>query len=144
MTALLSQISIFYVGAGFDIQMASYVSKYARKSLSDKPFYAYRVPIRISWKVQVVRECSAHGTTAIISEIIFVWFRVTLQIWLESYSPRHASVVLWYHIAYVYILPARIYIVIWFATTPDNKTHALYDCILHTKQRLYCQRCIVL
>ena len=26
---------------------------------------------------------------------IFVWFRVAIEIRLESYSPRHASVVLW-------------------------------------------------
>ena len=44
----------------------------------------------------------------------------------------------------VRILQALIYIAIWYATTPDNKTHAPYDYILHTKQRLYRQRCIVL
>ena len=36
-TALLSQMSIYCVRAGFEIQMASYASKHASKSLSDKP-----------------------------------------------------------------------------------------------------------
>ena len=42
MTALLSQMCIFCVGAGFEIQMGSYASKHASKSLSDKPFL--RIP----------------------------------------------------------------------------------------------------
>ena len=46
------------------------------------------------------------------------------------------------------ILQVCVFIAIWYATTctPDNKTHAPYDCIhvLHTKRRLYCLQCIVL
>ena len=32
--------------------------------------------------------------TAVLSETFFVWFRVALEIRLESYDPRHALVVL--------------------------------------------------
>ena len=39
----------------------------------------------------------------------------------------------------VRILQAFIYIANWYATTPDNKIHVHYDCILHTERRLYCQ-----
>ena len=38
----------------------------------------------------------------------------------------------------------RTYIAIWCATTHDNRTRAPYDCIVHTKRRPYCQRCIFL
>ena len=38
MTALLSEMSIFCVRAGFEIQMANYASKHASQSLSDKLF----------------------------------------------------------------------------------------------------------
>ena len=34
----------------------------------------------------------------------------------------------------VCILPARTYIAIWCATTPDNKSHVPYDCIPHNKR----------
>ena len=104
MTPLLSEMSIFCVRAEFETQMASYASKHASQSLFDNPFYAYSVLRCITWKVQVVHECSAYRTTAILSEI-FVWFRVAIQIRLESYSPRHTSVVLWYHIVCIYCKP---------------------------------------
>ena len=107
-------------------------------------FYAYSVLRCTTWKLQVVCKCSVYWTTAILSETFFVCIIITLEIRLESYGPRHASVVLRYHIVCVYILQARIYIAIWYRTTLDNKTHAPYDCILQTKQRLDCQRCIVL
>ena len=60
--------------------------------------------------------------------------------WRESYGSRHPSVNLWNNIVCVY-LQACTFITIWYTTTPDNKTHLPYDCILHTKRRLYCQRC---
>ena len=42
---------------------------------------------------------------------------------------------------FVRILQVCIHIAIWYATTPDNKTHVIYDHIhvLHTKRRHYCQ-----
>ena len=38
MTALLSEMSIFYVRAGCEIQLASYGSKHALQTLSGNPF----------------------------------------------------------------------------------------------------------
>ena len=32
------------------------------------------------------------------------------------------------------ILQAHTYIAIWCVTTPDNKTHVPYDCVVHTKR----------
>ena len=51
----------------------------------------------ITWKLQVIRarSNSVYQTTALLSETFFVWFRVALEIRLESYGPRHASVVHW-------------------------------------------------
>ena len=57
---------------------------------------------------------------------------------LERYGPRHALFVLWYNIVCVY------YTMLTYTTAPNNKTHKPYDCILHTKRRLYCQRSIIL
>ena len=71
-------------------------------------FYAYNVLTRITWKLQVVCKCSAYRTTGILSETFFVCFNIALQIRLESYGPRHVSVVLWYHIVCVYILLAHV------------------------------------
>ena len=97
MTALLSEMSIFCVRAGYEIWMASYASKRISQSLSDKPFVCARVVVlrHITWKLQVIYGCSANRTIAVLFETFFVWFRVAWEIWLESYGPRHASVVLW-------------------------------------------------
>ena len=105
MTVLLSEMSIFFVRAGCEIQMASYASKHALQSLSDKSFLHNSVLRRITWKLQVIHKCSVYRMTAILSETFFVWFRVAMQIWLESYDPRHALVVLWYDIVCVYCKP---------------------------------------
>ena len=43
----------------------------------------------------------------------------------------------------VHMLQAVSYITIWCATTHNNKTHILYDCILCTKWQLCCHPCIV-
>ena len=107
-TVLLSEMYIFCVKAGFEIQIVSYTSKHGLQSLSDRPFYVYSVLRRITWKLQVVHECSAYRTTAILSETFFVCFRLALGIRLKSYGPRHASVVFWYHIVCIYILQSRI------------------------------------
>ena len=97
-TALLSKIYIFSVGVGLRKLMTSYPFKYASQSLFHRPFYA-GVLRHITWKLQVVHvgECSAYRMTAILSEVFFVCFRVALEIRLERYDPRHASVVFWYH-----------------------------------------------
>ena len=49
----------------------------------------YSVLGHITWKRQVLLRGSAYWTIAILSETFFVWFRVVLEIWLESYGPRH-------------------------------------------------------
>ena len=50
----ISQMSIFCLRAGFEIQMASYVSKQSSQSVSAKPFlYAYRV---LSRDAHIIRE----------------------------------------------------------------------------------------
>ena len=96
MTALLSKMFIFFVRAGCEIWMASYVSKHALQSLSDKPLLCIQILRHITWKLQVIRGSSAHRMTATLSETFFACFRVPLEIWLESWSPRQASVVLWF------------------------------------------------
>ena len=48
---------------------------------------------RITWKLQVVHGHSAYRTTALLLGTFLVWLRVAWEIWLESYNPRHASVI---------------------------------------------------
>ena len=80
-----------------------------------------------TWKVQDIYGCSADRTTAILSETFFVWFRCAREIWLESYGPRHKSVVLWHNIVCVYCKPVIAHIAIWCETIQDNKTHVPSD-----------------
>ena len=56
----------------------------------------------ITWKLLVICRRSVYRTTAILSEPLFLWFRVALEIWLENYNPRHPLVVLRFHIVCVY------------------------------------------
>ena len=89
------------------------------------------VHTHITWRLQVICGRSAYGMIALLLDTFLMWFRVVRENQLESYGPRHASVVVWY-------------IAILCTTMHDNKTHVPYDCIIHTKRRLYCQRCIIL
>ena len=141
MTALLSEISIFWVRAVYEIRLASYGSKHALQPRSDTPFvhtYAHNLkttgciwmlyisndchtirhiqflvpntrhslfPIyhlciltRITWKLQVVHECSAYPTTALLSKTLFVWFKVAWETRLKNYAPTHALIIFWYKI----------------------------------------------
>ena len=84
----------------WDVRTASYASKHASHSLFDKTFVTVQLYVlrHINWKLQVICGRSACWTTAILSETLFVSFRVAWEIRLESCSPRHASVVLWYNI----------------------------------------------
>ena len=104
MTALLSEIYIFCVRAECEIWIASYASKHASQSISEKQLciYKYSVLRCITWRLQIICGCSAYPTTAILSDTFFVWFRVAIEIRLESYSTKHTSVVLWYNIVCVY------------------------------------------
>ena len=61
-----------------------------------------------------------------LSEAFIVWFRVAWEIWVETYGPRHASVVFWYMYNVVMcVLPVDTYryIVFSYATTHESKTH---------------------
>ena len=49
------------------------------------------VLLYITWKLQLINGCSAYQMTALLSKIFLVWFRVAWEVWLESYSLRHAS-----------------------------------------------------
>ena len=85
------------------------------------------------WTFSILNNCY-------ISETFFVWFRVVLEIRLESYSPRHASVVLWCSIVCAYCKPAYTCTCTSLIGTQLHLTPKLmyipYDRILHTKQRL--------
>ena len=59
-TALLSEMYIFCVRVGFEIQIASYLSKHASKSLSDRPFYAYSVLKACSHYTRFKRASDSH------------------------------------------------------------------------------------
>ena len=61
----------------------------------------------ITWKLQVIYEHSAYWTTAILSETFFVWFSVSWEIRLESYSNRHTLFVLWYNTVCLYCKPVH-------------------------------------
>ena len=52
-------------------------------------------------KIQVTYGHSAHLITALLSETFLQWFRVAWEIHLDSSSPRHTSVILWYNIMYI-------------------------------------------
>ena len=101
-TALQLEMSIFCVRTECEIWLVSYGSKHALQSVSDKPFVCTYMH---NLKLQVIHGCSAYQTTALLFETFFVWFRVASEILLDSYGPRHTSVVLWYKI--VCILQAR-------------------------------------
>ena len=101
MTALLSEMPIFCIRAGYAIWLASYGSKHVSQCLSGKQFV--RMYTHITWKVQVIYWTFAYRTTALQSETFLVCFRVAWEIQLESFGPRYASVVLWYNIVCVHV-----------------------------------------
>ena len=98
----------FCVRAGCTILMVSCSSKHSSQCLSDKPFLRniiHVVFLDTTRKLQVLRGRSAYRTTPILSETFFVLFRFALEIQLESYSLRHASVVV--DIVYLYCRPVH-------------------------------------
>ena len=111
LTALLFEMSIMWVRAGYEIWMASNASKHTLQSFSYNRSWVYSLFRHITWKVQVIFGHSAYRTTAMLLGTFLMWFRVALEIRLESYGLRHASLVLWYNI--VCIPQACIYITIW-------------------------------
>ena len=126
MTALLLEMCIFCARGGCKILMTRYASKGASQSLSNKPFL--RTLRHKAWKLQVIYGHSAYRTTPLLWDTFFVWFRFALEIQLESYSPRHAHCLIWHCVCLLQVL---IYIGIWYATIPDNKSHVPYECLLH-------------
>ena len=64
-TALLSEMTIFIVRAGWETWLPSYGSKYASECLSDSHLC---VLPRITWKLQVIYTHSAYRTTALLSK----------------------------------------------------------------------------
>ena len=89
--------------------MEWYTSNCASQALSDKPFCVYNVLRHKTWKLQVICWHSAYQTTSLLLETFFVLFRFALQIQLESYGPRHTSVVLWYTTLCAYTASLRIH-----------------------------------
>ena len=119
--------------------LVSYGSKHSSQFF---PISHLCILTHITWQQQVIYRHSAYRMTSLLSNTFLVWFRVAREIQMESYGPRHASVVLWYKLVCVYCKP--IYTSLFGAqTTHDKLTHVPYDCILHTKRWPYCQRCIV-
>ena len=123
-TALLLKMSLFCVRAGCEIRLASYGSKHSSQFLSDKPFCASLHALLENYRL--CYGLPAYQMTAVLSEL--------RQTCIGCSLIQHC----------VHILKAHIYITIWCTTTHDNKTRVPYDCILNTKWRLYCQRCIIL
>ena len=127
-------------GACCDIRLASYDSKHWAQFFSGKPFVRPYTPNLKTkgyiWMVSISNDCST------IVDILCVVYNCMRDSTGELRPQIRISRSLIQNC--VYILQALIYIAIWCATTHDNKTHVPYDCILHTKWWLYCQRCIVL
>ena len=147
MTALLSDMSTLCVRAGCKIRMVSYASKHALQSLSDKPFLRIQCTCTCTQTHNLKTSCHLWTFTKlndsyIIEDILRVVQSCNRDPTGELRPETRIGCSLIRH--FVCILQARIYIADWFATTPDNETHVPYDCILHTKQWLCCQRCIVL
>ena len=75
---------------------------------SEKPFLRLQCILRhITWKLNSGHTWNVQHIIRLLYIIrdIFVWFRVALDIRLESYGRRHASVVLWYDIVCVHSSP---------------------------------------
>ena len=91
---------------------------------------------RITWNYRSysVDRCGPYLTTALQSMTLLVWFRIAMEIRLESYGPRLMSIVLWCNL--VFVLLACTYIAIWCATMHNNKTHVHvpYDYIFLTQK----------
>ena len=105
-------------------------------------FHKYSALRHITWKLQVIHVCRslAYWTTAILPETFFVWFRVTLEIKLESYmyGLRHASVVLIWHCVHilqvcthVYTVHVHCYSVHNYACQQNSRTLWLHKCTTH-------------
>ena len=141
MTALLSKMSIFCVRAGRKIGLAGYGSMHTSQCLSDKQFC-----------------CTyTHNLKTINKSYVNI-----LHIEQPLYYRRHSLCTLELHERPKWramapdthqMLPnttlcaytaSPYFIAISCPTTHDNKTNVPDDCILHTKQWLYCQQRIAM
>ena len=140
-TALLSEMPIFWVRAACEIRLVSYGYKHASQSLSNKPFAC---TCRHNLKtIPVVNGCSTYHTIALLLESSLYGLELhDRSEWRATAPDMHCGHSLRQHC--VHMLQTCTYIAIWCATMHDNKTHIPYDCILHTKWWLYCQQCIIL
>ena len=68
-------------------------------------FWIHSVLRHTTWKRWAICGCSAYRMTATLLDKFFVGFRVALEIRLETYGPRHISVVLWYNTVCVHCKP---------------------------------------
>ena len=91
----------------------------------------------ITWKLQVIYGHSAYQTSALVLKTFPLQIRVALEIQLESYGPRHISVILWYNITCVYCKPIHTSL-FWCATMHDNKTHVPYVNLRQQNSRTLC------
>ena len=101
------------------------------RSLFPISHFAYTVYLNIKLENFRLYVNIQHIERLLFSETFSVLFRFAIDIQCLT---RHC----------VCKVQAPIYIAIWYATMPDNKTHVPYKRIHHTKWWLYCQRCIVL
>ena len=88
MAVVLLEMSIFWVRAANKLQFLSYGCKHASQSL---PICNLCMLTPVTWKLQVVYGSSTYQTTALLLEMVLLWFRVTWEIWLESYDHKHTS-----------------------------------------------------
>ena len=137
MTALLSEISIFCVRAGWEIWLMSYGSK---NSLQYFPISHLCVLTCITWKLQVISRCSACRMSALLSNTFLVWFSVVRDNWRATALDTHRP----FSGTNLCVDCKPIYTLV-FGAQPcmTIETHVPYDCISHTERRLYCQQCIV-
>ena len=119
--------------------MVNYGSIHVLQSLPKSHLYLFTHNLKTSghiWTFSILKNCHAIG------DILCVVESCMRDLTGELQPQTRISPSLIKHS--VHILQAHTYITIWCAIMHDNKTHVPHDCILHTKQWLYCQQCIVL
>ena len=132
MTAILTEISIFWVTAICMIRSMSYGSKHASQPPSNKPFvHTYMHNLKTTgYNIWTCTFCISNNCSTIedIPCTVYNCMRdLTGGLWPQTHQLFSNTTLC------VYILQTRTYITIWRTATHDNKTHIRDDCILHTK-----------
>ena len=125
------QWSILSVRARHEIQMASYGSKHALQSVSDKTSVGTYTKLEnfTSYKdIQHMNDCY------IIRDILCVVYSYMRDLTGELRPQTCTGYSLIQHC--MCILQAHRFITIWCTTMHDNKTHILCDCILYQRTTL--------